>query len=62
MWVWSFTFKGENKLRVFENSALMKKCGPKREKVSGDCKKFIMGSFMICIPHQILSGCSNQEE
>jgi hypothetical protein len=32
---WSFTFRGERRLRVFENRALRKIFGPKRNEVTG---------------------------
>jgi hypothetical protein len=32
---WSFTLRGEHRLRVFENMVLRRKCGSKREKVAG---------------------------
>jgi hypothetical protein len=36
---WSVTLKEEHRLRVFENSVLRKKSGPKRDEVAGDYRK-----------------------
>jgi hypothetical protein len=44
----------ELRLRVFENRVLKKIFEPKSEKVTGDGEDYIMRSFMICAPHQIL--------
>jgi hypothetical protein len=46
----------ERRLRVFENRALRKIFGPKRDEVTGEWRNFIMRSFMICTPHPILCG------
>jgi hypothetical protein len=35
-------------IRVFENGLLRRIFGPKREKVIGGCRKFIMKGFVIC--------------
>jgi len=47
----------ELRLRVFENRVLKKIFEPKREKVTGDGENYIMRSFMIYTPHQILCVC-----
>ena len=49
-----------NRLRVFENRVLRKREGHDREEVRGGLRKFHMKTFIICVPHQILSGWSNQ--
>jgi hypothetical protein len=36
---WSFTFKGEHRLRVFENKVLVKDFGSKREEVTEQWRK-----------------------
>jgi hypothetical protein len=36
---WSLTVREEHKLRVFENRALRRKFGPKRDEVTGGWKK-----------------------
>jgi hypothetical protein len=51
---WSFTSRDEHRLRVFENRVLRKIFGPERDEVAREWKKnYIMGSLMICTPHQI---------
>jgi hypothetical protein len=52
----------EHRLRVFENRVSKKIFGPKRVDVTGEWIKLHNEEFMICIPHQILFGWSNQEE
>jgi hypothetical protein len=48
------TLREESRLRVFENRALRRIFGPKREEVAGeDC---IMRSFITCTLRQILLG------
>jgi hypothetical protein len=51
----------EHNLRVFKNRVLRIIFGPKRDEVTREWRKYIMKSFMICIPHQIF-GSSNREE
>jgi len=36
---WSLTLREERRLRVFENRVLRRISGPKRDKVSGECRK-----------------------
>jgi hypothetical protein len=36
---WLLTFREERRLRVFDNSVLRRIFGPKREEVSGECRK-----------------------
>ena len=36
---WSLTLRVERRLRVFENRVLRRISGPKRDKVSGECRK-----------------------
>jgi hypothetical protein len=36
---WSLTFKEERRLRVFENRVLRRIFGPKRDEVTGECRK-----------------------
>jgi len=46
----------ERRLRVFENRALRRIFGPRRDEVTGDWRNYIMRSLMICTAHQILFG------
>jgi hypothetical protein len=36
---WSLTLRQEQRLRVFENRVLRRVFGPKRDEVTGECKK-----------------------
>jgi hypothetical protein len=36
---WSLTLKEEHRLRVFENRVLRRIFGPKRDEVTGECRK-----------------------
>ena len=36
---WSLTLREEHRLRVFENGALRRIFGPKRDEVTGECEK-----------------------
>jgi hypothetical protein len=47
---------------VFENRVLRRIFGPKRDGEQGSGENYIMRNLMICTPHQILIGRSNQEE
>jgi len=49
-------------MRLFENRDLRNIFRPKTDEVTGSGENYITGSFMICTPHQISFGCSNQEE
>ena len=51
----SLTRREEHRLRVFENRVMRNVLGPKRYEVTSG-EKYIMKSFMICTPHQILFG------
>jgi len=44
----------ECRLRVFENRVLNNTFGPKRNKIQGNGKYYIMRRLMICSPHQII--------
>jgi hypothetical protein len=46
----------KRRLRVFENRVLRGIFRPKRDEGKGSGENYIMGSFMICTPHQILFG------
>jgi hypothetical protein len=59
---WSLTLREDHRLRVFENRVLRRIFGPKRDEVTGECRKLHNGSFIICTHHQILLGRSKQEE
>jgi hypothetical protein len=36
---WSLTLREEHRLRVFENKVLRRIFGPKRDEVTGECRK-----------------------
>jgi hypothetical protein len=45
---------------VFENRVLRETFGPKSDEVTGGGEKYTMRSLMICTPHKIQFGCSNE--
>jgi hypothetical protein len=52
------TLREEHRLRVFENRALRRIFGPKRDEVTGGWRKLhneIMRSCMVCTLHPVLS-------
>jgi hypothetical protein len=53
----SVTLRGKRRLRVLENRVLRKVF---RDEVTGEWRIYITRS-LICIPHQILFGCSSKE-
>jgi len=53
---WSLTLREERRLRVFENRVLRRIFGPKRDEVTGEWRKYIMRSLIICTAHPILCG------
>ena len=38
---WSLTLREEHRLRVFENRVLRRMFGPKRDEVTGECRKLL---------------------
>jgi hypothetical protein len=52
--IWSLTLREEHRLGVFENRVLRRIFGPKRDEVTGEWRKLLMKSFMICTRHQVL--------
>jgi hypothetical protein len=52
----SFFLKEEHRLRVFENRALRRVFGPKRDEVTGEWRKLHNEELMICTPYQISCG------
>jgi hypothetical protein len=54
--IWSLTLRKECRLRVFENRALRRIFGPKRDEVTGSGEDHITRSFMLFILHQISFG------
>jgi hypothetical protein len=52
----SLTLGDKHRLRVLENRVLRKMFGPKRCEVTGQWRNYIMKSFIICTPHQMLCG------
>jgi len=59
---WSLTLREEHCLRVFENRVLRRIFGPKRDELTGERRRLHNKELMICAPHPILYGRSNQEE
>jgi hypothetical protein len=59
----SLTIREERSLRVCENRVL-RIFGPKRDEATGYWRKLhkLMRSLVICTPHQILFGRSNEDE
>jgi len=53
---WSLTLRKDRRLRVFENRALRRIFGPKRDEVTGEWTKLIIRRFMICAPHPLFFG------
>jgi hypothetical protein len=53
---WSLTMKEERRLWVCENRMSRRIFGPKRYEVTGEWRKLIMKSLMICTAHPILCG------
>jgi hypothetical protein len=53
---WSLTLSEERRLRMFENRVLRRICGPKRNKVTGEWRKYIMRSLMICTHYPLVCG------
>jgi hypothetical protein len=53
---WSLRLRGERRLRLFENRALMRIFGPKRYEVTGEWRKQHKEELMICTPHPVLFG------
>jgi len=54
---WSLILRKERRLTVYENRVLRRIFGRKRDEVTGEWKEnYIIRSFEICIPHQILFG------
>jgi hypothetical protein len=53
---WSLTLREERRLRVFQNRALRRIFGSKRDEVTGGGENYIMRSLMICTAHPILFG------
>jgi len=53
---WSLTLREERRLRSFENRALRRKFGTKRDVIMGSGKSYIKKSLMIYTPHPILFG------
>jgi hypothetical protein len=46
----------ESRLRVFENRALRRIIGPKREEVTRGGENYVIRGLMVCTPHQIIFG------
>jgi len=47
MWSWILTLREMRGLKVFENRALRKTFGPKRDDVTGERRRLYKKSFMI---------------
>jgi hypothetical protein len=50
---WSLTVREEHKLRVFENRALRRIFGPKRDRVTGGWRKLLTRNSIICTLRQV---------
>jgi hypothetical protein len=50
---WYLTLREKHRLRVFENRVLRRIFGPKRDEVTGEWRKCITRSFMICTLRQV---------
>jgi hypothetical protein len=46
-------------MRVFRRRVLRKVFQPKRDEVTGSGEDYIMRSFIVCVPHQLLLGRSD---
>jgi len=46
--IWSVTILEENRLKVCDTRVLRNTRGPRIDDVTGDWRRFIMRSFMIC--------------
>jgi len=55
--IWSLTLRKIHKLGAFQNRGLRKIFGPKRNKITGKRR-----SFMVCTRHQIVPWSSNEVE
>jgi hypothetical protein len=51
---WLLTLREECRLSVSVNRVQRRIFRPKREKVTGKWRSYIMRSLLICMPHQIL--------
>jgi hypothetical protein len=52
---WSLTLRKERRLRAFENRALRRILGLKRDEVTGSAENYIMSSLMISSPTKYFS-------
>jgi hypothetical protein len=59
---WSLTLREEHRLRVFENRALRRICGPKRDEVTGEWRKLHNEELHILYSSPNIFGRSNQGE
>jgi hypothetical protein len=50
---WPLILEEEHR-HMFDNTALRKVTWQKRGEVRGTTENYIIGSFMICTPHQVL--------
>ena len=53
---WSLTLREERRLRVFENRALRRVFGPKRDEVTGEGRKLHNEELRVFTPYPILCG------
>jgi hypothetical protein len=59
---WSLMLREEHRLRVFKNRVLRRIFVPKRDEVTGGCRKLHIENFIICTYAQISLGRSGQGE
>jgi len=52
---WSFTLREDHRLGAFEIAVPRKIFGPKRDEVTGDCRRSHNDEILISTPQQILS-------
>ena len=52
----SLPSREENRLMVLENGVLRKLFGPKKDEVTGDCRRVHNEGFMLHTPHQMSFG------
>jgi hypothetical protein len=57
---WSLILREEHRLRVFENRVLRRIFGPKRDEVTGGCRKLHNKELQILVPPPDTAGMVSQ--
>jgi hypothetical protein len=57
--IWFLILREKHRLRVFESRVLRKTSGLRGTRQQGSGEDYIMWSFILCTPHQILIGLPN---